>query len=213
MSDARFSKAFVAPTKCLRTIDDVLDELTCIKRVFQDQLQVWKKVHSGDKSCLICTGCINNHGDEDEDESKDEEGGGICPSNILPEQSLELALRLEEDALKVRESASIYQMEVRPTEYNAKCLAGYHTAHFAPRRGEYREFSQSKRTIQDFGRIHSGHGDFRKKMSSSDVSSPSKRFADKKGSSVVVNQPLRPRGKRVPLHLDHERYWTWIMYV
>lgn len=148
MSDARFSKAFVAPTKCLRTIDDVLDELTCIKRVFQDQLQVWKKVHSGDKSCVVCNEFMNNQGAKGDRTTKDDvetrgdmekkidlkiegdetrghgeaEGGkeqnegepkrevrqgrDTCPSNILPERSLELTMRLEEDALKVRESAS-----------------------------------------------------------------------------------------------------------
>lgn len=107
ISDEKFSTAFVTPTKCLRSIDDVLDELTSVKRVFQDQLQVWEKVHSGDTSCVVCNGLEKRH--DDEQENKD----GICPSNILPKRSLELTLRLEEDALKVRESASIRSVTSR----------------------------------------------------------------------------------------------------
>ncbi|KAK2597778.1 hypothetical protein N8I77_012542 [Diaporthe amygdali] len=98
MSAEMFSTAFVAPTECLRTIDDVLDELTSIKRIFQDQVQVWEKVHSGDKSCVVC------RENEYSREEKREEEREICVPNILPKRSLELAVRLEEDALKVRES-------------------------------------------------------------------------------------------------------------
>lgn len=129
MSDARFSSAFIAPTKCLRTIDDVLDELTCIKRVLQDQLQVWEKVHSGDNSCLICTGYRSSHEAERKAESEGEETseveetregeekGHTCPANVLPKRSLELVMRLEEDALKVRESASLCSI-ARPVRLN-----------------------------------------------------------------------------------------------
>lgn len=100
MSAQRFSTAFRDPTRYLRSIDDVLDELTSIKRVFQDQIQVWKKVHSGDNSCEVCRGIKYSRGDRKEERE-------ICVPNVLPKRSLELALRLEEDALKVRESASI----------------------------------------------------------------------------------------------------------
>lgn len=118
-SDERFSAAFVDPTKCLRLINDVPDELTSIKRVFQDQLEVWKKVHSGDKGCIICYGWDIKHEDEHEEKAKredqsegerrrqGEEMSTTCASEPMPKRSLELTLRLEEDALKVRESASI----------------------------------------------------------------------------------------------------------
>lgn len=113
MSDARFSAAFIAPAKCLRTIDDVLDELTCIKRVFQDQLQVWEKVHTGGDSCVVCNGCAISQEVEPEEGTEGEETSqrekhNICPSNVLPKRSLELTMRLEEDALKVRGSASFF---------------------------------------------------------------------------------------------------------
>lgn len=125
MSDARFSKAFVTPTKCLRIIDDVLDELTCIKRVFQDQLQVWEKVHSGNKSCVVCNGCATSQEIEREEETGGEaasqgEKRDKCLTNALPRRSLELTMRLEEDALKVRESASICPVKTaQPTEFIA----------------------------------------------------------------------------------------------
>lgn len=112
-SDKKFSKAFLDPTECLRTIDDVLDELTSIKRVFQDQLQVWEKVHNGNRSCVVCAGYEEGYKVECEEEVEGEkkvEGKkmrGTCPSNVSPKRSLELAMRLEEDALKVRESVSI----------------------------------------------------------------------------------------------------------
>ncbi|KAJ0119736.1 hypothetical protein J7T55_013939 [Diaporthe amygdali] len=109
MSAEKFSKQFVTPTKCLRSIDDVLDELTSIKRIFQDQIQVWEKVHSGDNSCAVCRGIEYSREDErgEEPEENPKKDREICVPNVLPKRSLELVVRLEEDALKVRESASI----------------------------------------------------------------------------------------------------------
>lgn len=82
--------------------------------MFQDQLQVWEKVHSGEKSCVICGGCAQSRKVErveasEGDQKRDGEKKRItCPSSVLPKRSLELAMRLEEDALKVRESVSIF---------------------------------------------------------------------------------------------------------
>lgn len=66
-------------------------------------------MHSGNKSCEVCNGA----GKSLEDESGEE--GVICPSDTLPKRSLELTLRLEEDALKVRESASVFNIQPRLT--------------------------------------------------------------------------------------------------
>lgn len=93
--------------------------------MFQDQLQVWEKVHSGYKSCVVCGGCAQSRKVEREEES---EGGQkrdgekkriTCPSNVLPKRSLELTMRLEEDALKVRESVGVLYSKPRSTEFSA----------------------------------------------------------------------------------------------
>lgn len=101
VSDAGFPAIFRAAMDCLRSIEDVLDELTSIKRVFQDQLQVWEKVHTSSMPCMVCNGHRSNHDDDREERSN------ACASNPLPKQSLELVSSLEEQAVKVRESASI----------------------------------------------------------------------------------------------------------
>lgn len=41
----------------------------------------------------------------------------------------------------------------------------------------------------------------------------SKRHADRAGSSVVGDQPLRRRSPEFPFHLDYERHWSWIRHV
>lgn len=45
-SDQKFLKNFKTPTRCLIEIDDVVNELTMIKRVQQDQALVWQALHS-----------------------------------------------------------------------------------------------------------------------------------------------------------------------
>lgn len=198
MSDASFTEAFSAPTECLRSIDDVLDELTCIKRVFQDQVQVWEEVHSGDQSCAVCRGFSN-----------------ICASRVVPKRSLDLALRLEEDALKVRESVSICSLaNPRPTIFGANSLRQVVTLLTllqgeASTENALRASEQSK-ILAVFTVVTVLFVSLRPNYF---MSSPSQRHADKAGSSVVGDQPLCRRNTEFPAHLDYERPWPWIMYV
>ncbi|KAL2286025.1 hypothetical protein FJTKL_07270 [Diaporthe vaccinii] len=81
-SDDRFLEAFKTATTSLLDIDDALNELKMIKRVYQNQAQVWEDMHK-DRTLGIECGC-----------SPDE----------APRRLYTMMTRLEEDAHSVRES-------------------------------------------------------------------------------------------------------------
>lgn len=83
-SDDRFLDAFKTATTSLLDIDDALNELKMIKRVYQNQAQVWEDLHK-DRTLAMDCGCGQEQG---------------------PRRLYTMMTRLEEDARSVRESVS-----------------------------------------------------------------------------------------------------------
>lgn len=81
-SDDRFLDSFRTATTSLLDIDDVLNELTMIKRVYQNQAQVWEDMHKDRTLAMKCR----------------------CSPDQAPRRLYTVMTRLEEDAHKVRES-------------------------------------------------------------------------------------------------------------
>lgn len=81
-SDDRFLDSFRTATTSLLDIDDVLNELTMIKRVYQNQAQVWEDMHKDRTLAMQCR----------------------CSPDQPPRRLYTVMARLEEDAHKVRES-------------------------------------------------------------------------------------------------------------
>ncbi|KAH8773679.1 hypothetical protein F5883DRAFT_27102 [Diaporthe sp. PMI_573] len=81
-SDDRFLDSFRTATTSLLDIDDVLNELTMIKRVYQNQAQVWEDLHKDRTLSMKCR----------------------CSPDQAPRRLYTVMTRLEEDAQKVRES-------------------------------------------------------------------------------------------------------------
>lgn len=81
-SDDRFLDSFKTATTSLLDIDDVLNELTMIKRVYQNQAQVWEDMHKNPILGMKCR----------------------CSPDQAPHRRYTTMTRLEEDAQKVRES-------------------------------------------------------------------------------------------------------------
>lgn len=83
-SDDRFLDAFKTATTSLLDIDDALNELKMIKRVYQNQAQVWEDLHK-DRTLAMDCGCTQDQ---------------------APRRLYTMMTRLEEDAHSVRESVS-----------------------------------------------------------------------------------------------------------
>lgn len=83
-SDDRFLDAFKTATTSLLDIDDALNELKMIKRVYQNQAQVWEDLHK-DRTLAMDCGCTQDQ---------------------APRRLYTIMARLEEDAHSVRESVS-----------------------------------------------------------------------------------------------------------
>ncbi|KAK2608127.1 hypothetical protein N8I77_006760 [Diaporthe amygdali] len=81
-SDDRFLDSFRTATTSLLDIDDVLNELTMIKRVYQNQAQVWEDMHKDQTLAMKCS----------------------CRPDQAPRRLYTVMTRLEEDAQRVRES-------------------------------------------------------------------------------------------------------------
>ncbi|KAJ0117399.1 hypothetical protein J7T55_003813 [Diaporthe amygdali] len=81
-SDDRFLDSFRTATTSLLDIDDVLNELTMIKRVYQNQAQVWEDMHKDQTLAMECS----------------------CRPDHAPRRLYTVMTRLEEDAQRVRES-------------------------------------------------------------------------------------------------------------
>lgn len=84
-SDDRFLDAFKTATSSLLDIDDALNELKMIKRVYQNQAQVWEDMHKDRILAMESLGCG-------------------CSPDQAPRRLYTMMTRLEEDAVRVRES-------------------------------------------------------------------------------------------------------------
>lgn len=70
-------------------IDDVVNELTMIQRVHEDQTQVWEALHSDKVLCFDCN----------------------CNTDDIPRRLKSETTRLEEDAFKVRDSVGSFALD------------------------------------------------------------------------------------------------------
>lgn len=84
-------------------IDDVLNEITMIRRVHEDQARVWEDMHKNPTLSFACR----------------------CHSTNFPhiKRLYRITTRLEEDALKVRESASLFIFCSSPQGHTHSILA------------------------------------------------------------------------------------------
>lgn len=122
-------------------IDDVLNEITMIRRVHEDQVQVWEDLHERPGRDCKCD-----------------------PDNLPHVQRLNsITQRLEEDALKVRESVSSSR-ELFLVSNTYSCFTftkGDYIALTIARRGKHGECAEDDAAVEDTHHLHCRYGGIR----------------------------------------------------